>query len=84
MTGFFTAIPEGQAVIHANGIYQQVPLFQRGGRIYAKRGGGFVRLNAGGATSAPKVRWAELHTPNGQWAEVAGGHVEYIADEGAE
>ena len=56
---FFTAIPEGQAIVHARGVYRQVPLYARGEKVYAKYGGGFVRLSYGGATSNANVRWAE-------------------------
>lgn len=76
---FFTAIPEAQGIIHAAGVYSQVPLYERGGKVYAKRGAGFVRLSQGGATSAPNVRWAEIDTPFGVWRET-GGTVEYVAD----
>ena len=75
---FFTVIPEAQGIIHAAGVYAQVPLYERGGKIYAKRGAGYVRLSQGGATSAPNVRWAEIDTPQGMWRE-AGGSVEYQA-----
>lgn len=37
---FFSAIPEAQGIIHAAGIYAQVPLYERGGKVYAKRGAG--------------------------------------------
>ena len=77
---FFTVIPEAQGIIHAAGVYSQVALYSRGGKIYAKRGGGFVRLSQGGSTSAPNVRWAEIDTPQGKWREI-GGAVEYVADE---
>lgn len=74
---FFSIIPEALGIIHTNGVYSQVALFERAGNIYAKRGSGFVRLSTGGATSCPTVRWAEIDTPNGQWRET--GHlVEYI------
>lgn len=69
---FITAIDEGQAIIHSRGIYRQVPLYQRDGKIYAKHGGGFVRLSQGGATSAPNIRWAEIDTPHGTTEEKAG------------
>ncbi len=77
---FITAIPEGQAIVHSRSVYRQVPIYERGGKIYAKHGGGFVRLSQGGATSAPNVRWAELDTPNGTFEE-KGGSVFYTAAE---
>lgn len=74
---FFTIIPEAQAIVHAGGVYRQVPLYLRADRVYAKVGSGFVRLSQGGATSAPKVRWAEgLYAPVGMFKET-GSFVEY-------
>ena len=73
---YFTAIPEGQAITHTKGVYRQSPIFQRGGKIYARHGAGYVRLMQGGSTSAPSVRWAEIDTPEGQWSE-DGGYVTY-------
>jgi hypothetical protein len=82
MKDFFTAIPEAQAIIHSSGVYRQVPLYLRDNRVYAKIGSGFVRLSQGGATSAPKVRWAEgLYTPEGAFKE-GGSFVEYLPPAG--
>lgn len=79
---FITAIPEGQAIINSRGVYRQVPIYERGGKIYAKYGAGFVRLSQGGATSSPSVRWAELDTPNGRYSEKSGSVYYHAADEG--
>ena len=57
---FFTEIPEAQAIVHARGVYRQVPLYGRGDQVFAKYGSGFVRLSTGGATSATSVRWSEF------------------------
>lgn len=57
---YFTEIEEGQAVIFANGVYRQVKLAERGGKVYAKYGAGYVRLHRGGGSSHPKVRWHEI------------------------
>lgn len=74
---FFTIIPEAQGILHSGGVYRQVPLYQRAGRVYARYGAGYVRLSQGGATSAPKVRWAEgLYAPAGTFKE-GGTFVEY-------
>ena len=73
---YFTVIPEGQAIMVSRGVYRQVPVYARGGKVYARHGGGYVRLIQGGATSAPNIRWAELDTPNGAHEE-RGGYVFY-------
>lgn len=78
MTGFFTAIPEGQAITYAKGVYRQVPIYERKSAIYARQGAGFVRLNAGGGTSNPNIRWAEIDAGHGHFAEKVGGFVEYL------
>jgi hypothetical protein len=73
---FFSIIPDGKAIVHANGVYRQVDIYTRGtgpdAKIYAKYGSGFVRLAQGGATSAPKVRWAEVDCGDGMFHERQG------------
>ena len=57
MSYFKPLEPEGQvAVIVRNGVYQQTPLYTRNGYLFAKVGGGFVRLAANGSTSQPSTR----------------------------
>ena len=80
---FFTQIPEGQAIVHGRGVYRQAPIYLRGGKVYAKHGGGFVRLHQGGGTSPPSLRWAEIFTPDGGHVEKS-GYVEYAIQEDAE
>lgn len=53
---FFKEIEGDAAVLVENGIYRQVPLYTRDGFIYAKIGGGFVRLMADGSTSKGRMR----------------------------
>lgn len=77
---YFSAIEEGQAIVLSNGSYRQVPIFERGGRVYAKYGAGLVRLNKGGSTSSKNVRWSELDAPNGVISE-NGHEVRYVANE---
>ena len=45
---YFTVIPEGQAIMVSRGVYRQVPIYVRGGKVYARHGGGYVRLIQGG------------------------------------
>lgn len=72
---YFTIIPEAQAIIHAKGVYRQVPIYARAGRAYAKSGSGYVRLFQGGGTSHPNIRWSEFD-PGGEWLlEERGGYV---------
>lgn len=60
---FFTAIQEAQAILHSRGVYRQVPLFTRGGHVYARQGTGFIRLMQGGTTSSPNGKWIEIYMP---------------------
>jgi len=47
----FKEIEGSAAVLVENGVYEQVPLFQRDGFIFAKAAGGFVKLMADGTTT---------------------------------
>lgn len=73
---YFTVIPEGQAIVVTRGVYRQVPVYARGEKIYARHGGGYVRLIQGWSTSAPNIRWVEIDTPNGAHVE-RNGYVFY-------
>ena len=73
---YFTIIPEGQAIMVSRGVYRQVPVYARGGKVYARHGGGYVRLIQGGSTTAPNIRWVEIDTPNGAHVE-RNGYVFY-------
>ena len=53
---FFKEIEGEAAVLVENGVYKQVSLYTRDGFIYAKIGGGFVRLMADGATTKARTR----------------------------
>lgn len=53
---FFKEIEGEAAVLVNNGVYSQVPLYTRDGYLYAKSGGGFVRLMADGATTKSSLR----------------------------
>lgn len=72
---------EGEvAILSANGVYKQVPLFKRAGYIYAKHGGGFVRLCADGSTSMPKVRIDTITWTNGVLGKDALGRLAIIGE----
>jgi hypothetical protein len=53
---FFKEVEGEAAIVVSNGTYKQVPLFTRDGYIYAKVGGGFVRLMSDGSTTKAKMR----------------------------
>ena len=60
----FHEIPEAQIVTRSKGVYKQVKLYRRGGDLYAGHGSGFVRLMAGGGTTAPGVSWQDPYLPD--------------------
>lgn len=53
---FFKEIEGEAAIIIENGVYKQVPIFERRGELFAKSGGGFIRLMVDGSTSKAKAR----------------------------
>lgn len=61
----------GQAIISNKGVYFQTPLFGRSfdGRetcLYAQVRGGYVQLIAGGATTAPDIKWSGIYFESGR------------------
>lgn len=51
---------DGAAVIlQSKGRYKQADVYIRGGELYAKDGGSFIRLNARG-TSVPSIIWQDI------------------------
>lgn len=58
--GFFKQIEGEAAVMVEGGVYKQVDLYSRDGYLYAKAGGGFVRLMADGSTTKPRLRLDSL------------------------
>lgn len=53
---FFREIEGEAAILIENGVYKQVPIYVRDEHLYAKTGGGFVRLMAGGSTTKAKCQ----------------------------
>lgn len=53
---FFKDIEGDGAVIVVAGVFKQVPLATRDGHLFAKVGGGYVRLMADGSTSKAGMR----------------------------
>lgn len=58
--GFFKHVEGEAAIIIENGVYKQVDLYTRDGTLYAKTGGGFIKLMADGSTTKAKVRLEHL------------------------
>lgn len=54
--GMFQQVDGENAIIVEGGVFRQADLYTRDGYLYAKTGGGFVRLYADGSTSKAKCR----------------------------
>lgn len=82
MSGLFTVIPDAFAVVSKGGVFRQVRLYHRRGRLYAGAAGGFVGLMNSGATTVPSLRIDELLLPEADFPGIArtGTGRLYLAD----
>lgn len=72
MEGLFQELEGDVAVLTSKGTYYQVPLYARGGWLFAKWGGGFVRLMKDGATTKAGVRIETLVIEGNLYADGMG------------
>jgi hypothetical protein len=56
LMGLFQQVEGEAAILVHNGVYKQTDLYSRNGYLYAKIGGGFVRLNADASTTKSAMR----------------------------
>ena len=68
----FQALEGDCAVIVEGGVYKQADLYARNGFLFAKAGGGFVRLYADGSTSKPKCRIDTISTEKALFSDPLG------------
>lgn len=54
--GFFKEVEGEAAIVIIGGVFKQVPIYTRDGYLFAKVGGGFVRLFSDGSTTKSKMR----------------------------
>lgn len=54
--GLFKEVEGDAAILIENGVYKQVPVYTRDGYLFAKIGGGYVRLMADGSTTKSRTR----------------------------
>lgn len=59
---YFTEIEGDAAILASRGTYRQAALYSWDGHLFAKSGGGFVRLAADGSTSKSDMRIVRLIT----------------------
>ena len=62
--GLFWPIEGSAVVLYNKGIYRQVTIFVRKNELYAKHGGGFVRLMKAGHTSYSNMSWGDISVPD--------------------
>ena len=55
----FHKIDDSIVVVRHGKLYKQVGAYQRGGKVYAKIGGGYARMLGTGNTTHPDVNWLE-------------------------
>lgn len=72
---YFSELPDAQAIVFSGGVYRQVKLCERGGKLYAAHGTGWIRLLGSSITSHPKVRWYEAEVEGREVVETASGVV---------
>ena len=60
----FHIIEGAQVILRSRGVYFQRELYYRGDRLFAKHGGGYVRLGPDESTSAPAVSWETMDIPS--------------------
>lgn len=51
----FTRVPDAIAILTLRGVYRQCEVFTLDGDVYAKTGGGFIRLSESGTSTSHRV-----------------------------
>lgn len=72
----FHIIDDAQVILRSKGVYYQKKVYQRGKRLYAAWGGGFIRLGGNEATSNPNVSWEDLDGVSTTTGELGAPHVD--------
>lgn len=71
---FFTPVEDGFVLLRSRGVFKQAPLFERGEKLYAGWGSGFIGLlHYQKATTQPNVAWVEISLDAIQ--QVADGYI---------
>lgn len=65
----FNKVDDGAAITRSRGIYRQVDIYEREGKLYAKHGAGLVRLYKGGGTSNKDIKWSDIDPGDGSYEE---------------
>lgn len=61
----FHIIDDAVCILRSKGVYKQVKVYHRAGKLYAAHGAGFISLRAQKNTSLPNVLWDDLEVPGG-------------------
>lgn len=80
----FHEIPDTSVVLKRKGLYKQTTLFAYAGQVFARHGGGFIKLfKHSNGTSVPDVQWEDLQLPGGR-AVPAFSHTGVMLTQGQE
>lgn len=60
------------AIVIVKGVYKQAPLYTWDGQLFARVGGGFIRLKKDGSTSVPSTRLEHIETDLALFADTFG------------
>lgn len=74
----FHQIDDAVAHLLSRGVYREAKCYRRGEQIFAKWGGGFIRLLGQGGTTLSSVSWQEVEGPG--IALKATGRVPYFTE----
>lgn len=59
----FSVVQDSCVILRSKGVYRQEKVYQRGDRLYAGYGKGFIRLGGKGFTTCPNVTYESLDVP---------------------
>ena len=62
----FSEITDAHALLLSKGVYKASPVYTYDGKLYAKQGTGYIRLNPSKSTSCSSVTWSEIYLPEGE------------------
>lgn len=62
----FLPIPDSRVILRQNGIYRSAQLFENNKNLFAKHGGGFIKLLRGGSSTHKSILWSDAFIKTGQ------------------
>jgi len=59
----FHKIDDAVVILRTRGLFKQTDVYRRGRDVFAKVGGGYIRLLAYGGTTIPATQWQDVEGP---------------------